>query len=93
MADGLSLHLSSQKTSKMKPNRGHQQNLEIDDFALIYYTLVTFRGAENRHFSMLFWSPLLGRLLEPTFVFVAHFWGPFGKPFWSLLGYHFCIDF
>ena len=78
---------------KWDPRGGQNQNMKIIDFAVIYYTLTTFRGPENRHFSMFFWNPILGALLEPILVILSHFWGPFWRPFWSLFGYHFCIDF
>ena len=65
--------------------------MKIIDFAAIYYTLATFRGAENADFSTLFWSPLLGWLLECILLILAHCSGPL-KPFWTLVGYHFCID-
>ena len=75
------------------PKGGQNQNLKIIDFACIYYTLATFKGAENRHCSMFFWNPNWGWLLEPISVILAHFWGPFWIPFLSLFVYHFCIDF
>ena len=78
---------------KWDPRGGQNQNMKINDFVFIYYTLATFRGAENGIFSMLFLNTVLEWLLEPILVILAHFWGPFWKPFWSLLGYHFCIDF
>ena len=82
-----------QTPPKWDPRGGQNQNMKIIDFAVIYYTLTTFRGLENRHFLMFFWNPILGWLLEPILVILTHFWGPFWRPFWSLFGYHFCIDF
>ena len=82
------------KTTPKRDQKGTQdQNMKIIDFAVIYYTLATFRGAENHHFLTLFWNPILGWLLKPISVIFAHFWGPFWKPFSSLFGYRFCIDF
>ena len=78
---------------KWNPKGGQNQNLKIIDFGIIYYTWGTFRGPENHHFSMFFWNPILGWLSEPILMIFAHFWGLFWKPFCSLLGYHFCIDF
>ena len=95
--DGLLMALASiwapKRPPKWDPKGGQHQNLKIIDFAGIYYTLATFRGAENDHFSTLFGSPFLGCLLEPILVILANFWGPFWRPFWLLVGYHFCIDF
>ena len=71
--DGLGLHLDPQNTSKMKPKGGQNQNLKIIDFAIIYYTLATFEGAENHNFLMLFWNTILGWLLEPILMILAHF--------------------
>ena len=48
--DGLGLHLAAQNTSKMRPKRGQNQKLKIIDFASIYCTLATFKGAENHYF-------------------------------------------
>ena len=91
--DGLGLHLASQNTSKMRPKRGSKPKPENHRFCNYLFTLATFRGAENAHFPILCWSPLLGWLLEPILVILAHFWGPFWRLFWLLVGYHFCIDF
>ena len=57
------------------------QDMKIIDFATIYYTLATFEGAEHGIFLLFFWSPLLGWLLEPILLILAHFWGPFWRPF------------
>ena len=78
---------------KWAPRRGQNQKLKLIDFAIIYYTLATFRGAENHHILVFFWNPILGWLLKPISVIFAHFWGPLWKPFSSLFGYRFCIDF
>ena len=78
---------------KWDPEADQNQDMEIIDFAVIYYTLATFRGADNGYFLMFFWNPLLGALLELIFMILAHFWGPFWRQFSSLFGYHFCIDF
>ena len=78
---------------KWDPKGGRNQDLKIVDFAIIYNTWATLEGAENHHFSMFFWNPILKWLLEPILMILAHFWGPFWRPFWSLFGYHFCIDF
>ena len=78
---------------KWDPKGGQNTNMKIIDFAAIYYTLATFRGAENGLFSISFWNPLLEGLLEPILVILAHFWGPFWRQFSLLFGYHFCIDF
>ena len=91
--DGLGLHLGSQTPPKWDLKGGQNQKLKFIDFVSIYYTLATFRGAENHHFVVFFWNSVLGWLLEPILVILAHFWGPFWRPFWSLFGYHFCIDF
>ena len=91
--DGFGLHLGSPNTSKMKPKRGQNQKLKFIDFACIYNTLATFEGSENHHFSMFFWNPILGCLLDPILKILAHFWGPFWRPFSSLFGYPFCINF
>ena len=77
---------------KWDPKGCQNQNLNFIDFACIYNTWATFEGAENHCFSMFFWNPILGWILEPILVILAHFWGPFWKPFSSLFGYHFCID-
>ena len=63
------------------------------DFVCIYYTLATFRGAENHHFLMFFGNPVLAWFLEHILTILAHFCGPFWKPFSSLFGYHFRIIF
>ena len=80
---------------KWDPKGGRNPNMKIIDFASIYYTLATFRGAENDHFLMffrtLFWEGF--QVWEHILVIFAHFWGPFWRQFWSLFGYHFCIDF
>ena len=78
---------------KWDPRGGQNQNMKIIDFAVIYYTLTTFRGAENVHFLMFFWNTVLGWFLEPILMILAHFWDPFWRAFWLLFGYHFCIDF
>ena len=95
--DGFLMALASiwapKTPPKWDPKGGQNQNMKFIDFACIYYTLATFRGAENDNFSMFFWNPLLGCFLESILVILAHFWGPFWRPFWSLLGYRFWIDF
>ena len=78
---------------KWDPKGGQNQNLNFIDFAVIYNTWATFEGAENHHFSMFFWNPVLGGLWEPILMILAHFWGPFWRPCWSLVGYPFCIGF
>ena len=47
---------------KWDPKGGQNRKLKFIDFAGIYYTWATFRGAENGIFSMFFWSPVLGGL-------------------------------
>ena len=63
---------------KWDPRGGQNQNIKIIDFACIYYTLATFRGAENGHFVDVFSEPCFGR------AFGAHF-GDFGSLLGSLL--------
>ena len=84
--EGFGLHLGSQNTSKMRPKRGSKSKHENRRCCYLLYTLATFRGAENAHVSVLFWSPLLGWLLDTILEIWAHFWGPFWRPFWSLFG-------
>ena len=95
--DGLGLHLASQNTSKMRPKR-------VPKTHLIKKWKSSSRCSQSSIqrgvgvlkiiiFSMFFWNPLLGWLLEPISVILAHFWGPFSRPCWSLFGYHFCIVF
>ena len=72
---------------------GQNQDLKFIDFACIYNTWATFEDAENHHFLMFFWNPILGCFLESMLMILAHFGGPFSRPFSSLCGYHFCIDF
>ena len=54
--DGFLMALASiwapKTPPKWDPKGGQNQNLKINDFDCIYYTLATFRGAENDHFSM-----------------------------------------
>ena len=78
---------------KWAPKGGQHQNLKIIEFECIYNTWTTFQGAENHIFSMFLLNPILGWLLEPILVILAHFWDPFWRQFCSLFGYHFCIDF
>ena len=78
---------------KWDPKGCQNQNLKFIDFASIYNTLATFKGAENHYFSVFFWNPVLGGLWESIFMILAHFWGPCWRPLGSLFGYHFCIDF
>ena len=59
------------------PKRGQHRNLKVIDFAFIYHTLATFKGAENHDCSVLF-------LLEPHF---GMFFGSHFADFGSLLGY------
>ena len=64
------LHLGSQNTSKMIPKRVpklRKPRPEIIGVGVIYYTLATFRGAENGHCSM--------------FCFFSLFWDGFWNPF------------
>ena len=65
--DGLGLHLGSQNTSKMRPNKGPNQNLKIIDCVSIYNTLATFRGAEQCIFLLFFLKPYFGRALGSNF--------------------------
>ena len=76
--DGLLASIWAPKTPpKWDPKGGQNQNLNFIDFALICNTWATFEGPENHHFLLLFWNPILGWLLEPIFIIVALFWGPF----------------
>ena len=66
----------------------------------IYYGLAMSEPLENLlfgthwdHFGMLFRVCILGGLQDHILTILALFWGVFWRPFWSLLGYHFCIDF
>ena len=68
---------------------GQNQNMKFIDFASIYYTLATFRGAEHHHFL----NTVLGWLLDPILPILNLFWGPFWRSFWSLFVYPFCINF
>ena len=77
--DGIGLHLGSQNTPKMRPQRGQNQNLQIVDFSVMYCTLATFSGAENQHFfGVCFLEPHFGM------AFGTHF-GYFGSLLRSLL--------
>ena len=78
---------------KWDPKGGQNTNMKFIVFSCIYYTLATFRGAENHNLLLFFWSPDLGWFLEPILMILAHFGNPYWRPFWSLLGYHFFIDF
>ena len=80
--EGFGLHLGSQNTSKMRPKRDPRPEHENHWFCWRLHTLATFRGAENGICSMCFWNRVLGSLLEPILVILAHFWGPFWSPFW-----------
>ena len=42
---------------------------------------------------MLVRVPVLGGLQDHILVILDLLWGPFGRPFWALLGYFFLIDF
>ena len=95
--DGFGLHLASQKTSKMRPKRVPKTHLikKWKSSSRLHESSIQ-RGVgvlKIIMFSMFFWNPVLGWFLEHIFVILAHFWGPFWRPFSSLFGYHFCIDF
>ena len=95
--DGFLMALASiwapKTPPKWDPKGGQNRKLKFIDFAYIYYTWATFRGAENDHFLILVGNSFLGWLLEPILMILSHFWGLFWRPFWSLVGYHFYIDF
>ena len=91
--EGFGLHLGSQNTSKMRPKRGSKSKHENHRFWCYLLHFGHIQGCWKWYFLMFFWNPVLGWLLEVILVILAHFWGPFGRPFWSLFGYHFCIDF
>ena len=95
--DGLGLHLASQNTSKMRPKRVPKTHLikKWKSSSRCSQSSIQ-RGAGVLKiiiFSMFFWNPLLRALWEAMFMIFAHFWGPFWRPFRSLFGYPFCIDF
>ena len=73
---------------KWDPKGCQNQNLNFIDFACIYNTWATFEGAENRHFSVLFWNTILEGPLGANFDdFDSHLgslWGPFGTLFSTL---------
>ena len=91
--DGLGLHLSSQNTSKMKPKRGSKPKPEFHRFCCYLQYMSHIRGPENHHLLLFFGNTILGWLLEPILVILAHFWDPFWRQCSSLFGYHVCIDF
>ena len=51
---------------KWDPKGGQNQKLKFTEFASMYYTFATFRGAENQRCLLFFGNPLLGWLLEPS---------------------------
>ena len=72
---------------KWDPRGGQNPKLKFIDFVSIYYTLATFRGAENDNFLLFFWNPVLRGLWEASLMILALFWSPFWRPCWSLFGY------
>jgi len=91
--DSLGLHLGSQNTSKMRPQREPKPRPENHRICCYLLHFGNIQRCWNGHFSMHSWSPLLGWLLEPILMILAHSWGPFWRPFWLFFGYHFCVNF
>ena len=75
--EALGLHLGSQTTPKMTQKGS---NVEHRKFAAIYYTLATFRGAENHNFLNLFGIIFEIPFLNPLLIDCGAFWGPSWDP-------------
>ena len=93
--EGFGLNLGSQKTSKMRPQS--EPKPTPDNHLCVYLQHFShFQGCWKSvlmSVCLFLMNPLWGRLWEAILLMLAHLLGPFWRPCWSLLGYHFCIDF
>ena len=71
--DGLGLLLGSQNTSKMRPKRGSKSKPENHRFCCYLQYMSHISGCWKSYFLLLFLNPILGWLLEPILVILAHF--------------------
>ena len=91
--DGLGLHLGSQNTSKMRPKRGSKPKPENHRFCNYLLHFGDIQGCWKWLFFDAFLEPHFGMAFGTHFADFGSLLGSFWKPFSSLCGYHFCIDF
>ena len=75
-------------------------NREMHENISIYYGLAMSEPLKTDffdhfwdHFWVLFSVRILGGLRDHILPILDLFWGPSWRPFWRLLGHHFCVDF